>query len=756
MSESIRTPHLLAGLRPEPLASYLAGLGLIRLLGEQADPGASAVWTNGGLVIATTVTDLADWLVDEYVPTPVLSPWNNGSGFGLKDKEPKRTLDALRAHPSPRLEPLRAAIPVAQDVSKKARNEDWITDGSKPGNKGRAVQEFRNWCPDALLPWIDATVVLVGDDPIFPPLIGTGGNDGRLDFSTNFHQRLLDVLDVSDKGRARSLASARDLLTGAETQPLADAAIGQFDPGAAGGPGSSPFGAAGSRVNPWGYVLMVEGALLFAASAVRRNEHSGGRAAIPFTVYASPDGSDSGAEAEDSRGEIWVPVWQTSFTFAEIRQIFSEARASWRGRPARRAVEFYAATRTLGVARGVDEFVRYGLHRRNGLAYAAVPIDRVEVQANTNVRLVASLEDWPARVRSDPSSGIQTALRQFEAAQVEYARKGKPIELARMLASLTSLEQAVSRSTRTKDNVPVRRPPGAQPYLDVLAQDEPPEMRVAVGIASCATLSGPDPARIPARTMRQILLSVDPPGPAEQARSAGRWRDTPLVAGLGVRPLDRVLADVLAWRSRTAADEPRKEGESFRGVPTFRRGIPVPAADLHAFARGHLDEAMLDLWLRACLALEWRGVQRKWSASDEPLGMPVPTLGLLHPFARGLAPGRGESDAAKLGLRSDWANRLAAGQVPAVHNEAVARLRQAGWLAVPYPPVTTAVQTLTDRNGFLIAGALVPRCTDDWKVLSTLATRARADDKDGGEQELAASDLDAAQTDSSVLPAPAM
>ena len=91
-----------------------------------------------------------------------------------------------------------------------------------------------------------------------------------------------------------------------------------------------------------------------------------------------------------------------------------------------------------------------------------------------------------------------------------------------------------------------------------------------------------------------------------------------------------------------------------------------------------------------------------------------------------------------------------------MHNEAVARLRQAGWLAVPYPPATTAVQTWTDCNGFLIAGALVPRCTDDWKVLSTLATRARADDKDGGEQELAASDLDAAQTDSSVLPVPAM
>ena len=742
MSEAAVIRHVLPGLRPDPLASYLAGIGLIRLLGEQADAAAAAAWTDDGLAISTTVGDLATWLADEYIPTPVLSPWNNGSGFGAKDKEPKRTLDALRAHPSPRLEHLRAAIPVAERVSKEARDKGWLGDSPKSGDKGRAVQEFRNWCPDVLLPWIDATVVLGGEEPIFPPLLGTGGNDGRLDFSTNFHQRLLDVLDVTDKGRARSLASAQDLLTGTETQPLADAAVGQFDPGAAGGPGSSPFGAAGSRVNPWGYVLLVEGTLLFAASTVRRHEHGGGRAAIPFTVYSSPDGSATGAEGEESRGEIWVPVWRTPFTLAEIRQLFGEARASWRGHPARRAVEFYAATRTLGVARGVDEFVRYGLHRRNGLAYAATPVDRFDVRSNSNVRLVASVEDWPARLRSDLSSGIQMAMRQFEAAHLKYARNGQAIDLARMLASLTTLEQVVGRSSRTRDNVAVRRPPSAQPFLDVLAAKESSELRIAVGLASCATVPGPDPARTPARTMRRILLPVDPPGPGEQARSAGRWRDTPLVAGLGVRPLGRVLADVLAWRSRTAGDEP--DQEAFRGVPTFRRGIPVPAMDLHAFARGQLDEAELDLWLRACLALDWRGVQRKWSASDTSPGAPVPTLGLLHPFARGLAMDRGESGTAKLGLRPDWANRLAAGQIPAVHNEAVARLRQAGWLAVPYPPCIAAGKALTDPDGSRLAAALVPRCSNDETVLLMLAIRARTDDRDGGEQEPPTSDVDAA------------
>jgi CRISPR-associated protein Csx17 len=153
-----------------------------------------------------------------------------------------------------------------------------------------------------------AAVVLAGNDTFFPPLLGTGGNDGRLDFSTNFHQRLLDVIGMSDKDRARSLAMAPDLIDGTEDEQPADAAIGQFDPAGAGGPGSSRFGAAGSLVNPWGYVLFVEGALLFAASATRRNQHAAGRAAMPFTVQGSPDGSASGAAGEESRGEVWTPV----------------------------------------------------------------------------------------------------------------------------------------------------------------------------------------------------------------------------------------------------------------------------------------------------------------------------------------------------------------------------------------------------------------------------------------------------------------
>jgi CRISPR-associated protein Csx17 len=719
------TRHLLPGLRPEPLASYLAGLGLIRVLAEQADEGAAAAWTPDGLAITTVLPDLPLWLAEEYRPMPVLSPWNGGSGFGAKDKEPLRRLDVIRASSEPRLADLRAAIGAADRVVAKAREKGWITDAGV-ANKAAVVLEFRNQCPDELLPWIDAAIVLADGDTFFPPILGTGGNDGRLEFSTNFHQQLIDLIcATSEKERAQALTAARDLLDGTQKTPVSDVPIGQFDPGSAGGPGSSRFGAAGSLANPWSYVLVVEGAALFAASAARRNQHAAGRAAMPFTVSPSPEGSTSGAKGEESRGEVWTPVWRTPFTLAEIKQLFAEARASWRGRPARRAVDFYAATRTLGVTRGIDEFTRYGLQRRNGLAFAAVPLDRVVVRERPAVQLSAKIEDWVARVGGgEASRAVSGAQRDFQAAHLGFARDGDAQSLAAMLAALTTLEMAVGRSGRAKDAVPVRFAPRADDgFLDVLSQLAAPEFRVAVGIASCATW----PAEGPARTMRQILLPVDPAGPGSQPR----WRDAPLVPGFGARPLTDVLADVLVWRSRTAAAE--HNAKSFRGAPTFPSGVPVPPADLHALAAGQLNIADLDLYLRACLALNWRSARPDWRAALPDV--PVSTLALLHPLAVGFRQGnpRDVPDNERVpALEPGWATRLAAGQtgqVQSVHREAADRLRQAGdWTAAPAPPD----YAIPSRAGVRIAAALVPRCLNPRAALRMIAF---GPDADGGTGE---------------------
>lgn len=195
----------LVGLRDTPLGSYLGAVGLLSVLGRQADPDATLRWAGDTPVLGTSIDDVPTWLAAEYRPSVVLSPWNHGSGYGPKDTNQRAYLDELLAMPTERMRSWREVHSVAAPLAERSRVEAW--------DKQRLVRELRNRVPEELLGWIDAAVVLTRTDLKFPPLLGSGGNDGRLDFSSNFHQRLLDVLPAA--GRTPSIRWASDLLNGA-------------------------------------------------------------------------------------------------------------------------------------------------------------------------------------------------------------------------------------------------------------------------------------------------------------------------------------------------------------------------------------------------------------------------------------------------------------------------------------------------------------------------------------------------------------
>jgi len=47
--------HDLTGCAPVPLASYLSGLGILRLVGQQADPQARGWWEHDTFRLATAL-----------------------------------------------------------------------------------------------------------------------------------------------------------------------------------------------------------------------------------------------------------------------------------------------------------------------------------------------------------------------------------------------------------------------------------------------------------------------------------------------------------------------------------------------------------------------------------------------------------------------------------------------------------------------------------------------------------------------------
>lgn len=576
----------LEGCTAEPLAGYLKSIGLLRIIAAQADPGVRARWSGDTFVVDTTMSlaDLIDFVVTRYVPTPIITPWNGGSGFGRDDATKSKTafeaVAMLRASRDPRLATYRSTIDAAFRLTAQ--------DGWNDLDKVEQVSLCRGTLPDEAVDWIDAAVVITTNSRSFPPLLGTGGNDGRLDFGSNFMQRVGDVLGVATKVRpaAELAALVRDALTGSSAGRLDLAAIGQFDPAAAGGPGSSGSGSADSLANPWDFMLLFEGAIAFASGVSRRFGASSSRSAMPFMVegVAAAYGS---AASENSRGEFWAPLWRTKATAGEVLRLVAEGRAEYKGHQARNAVDVSRALASLGVDRGIDEFVRYGFLERNGLSTFCVPVGRLRVRERQRVGVLGDLDWWINQVRwaSPLPAAASQLLRAIDGHNVRISQTDGPAELQELLFDVSQLERLVGRSRALREKAPRLESLKASDWVSLL-DDGTPEFEIAVALASFR--------RPGERTgwLRRLLTDE-------------RWEGrAPAVVGFGQRPLNVVLTDCLAQVSmRSEAPEAGDPRGSWCGPC---EATWASSRAFFQFSTGQCDSDRVFRLLSGLLLLDWR------------------------------------------------------------------------------------------------------------------------------------------------------
>ena len=378
----------LEGCRATPLASYLKALGILRLVsspsnhtsGRAADDKARGGWENGCFHLATRLEPdaLLRFFLDDYAPSAIIAPWNGGSGFYPKDN--KEGIKPLTETAAPRFGAIAAGIAVAAD---EVRRKGW-TASPKDAAKADLIAALRGRLPDSALPWLDAAVALSSGRLSFPQLLGTGGNDGRLDFTNTFMRRLVagdGLFDAATGAPApRGERLLRAALGAAPAQGLSSYPTGQFAPGAAGGPNATSAGYDGTpHTNPWDFVLALEGAVLFAGGATRRHQGAPETgASFPFTVRTTAAGwgglVDVDADRENVRAEFWAPLWRRPAGSDELARLLKEGRATLGRRTARDGLDFARAAATLGTSRGITAFQRYGFAKRQGNMYLAAPL----------------------------------------------------------------------------------------------------------------------------------------------------------------------------------------------------------------------------------------------------------------------------------------------------------------------------------------------------------------------------------------------
>lgn len=651
----IRLP--LQGCHPEPLASYLKSLAVLRLVAEQKDADARGFWKDDVFHLESGLAedDLVHFFLDEYSPTPIVAPWNGGSGFYEGDQmegidaiaasshhrftayresiklilqwnelPPRdeslfdllRRLDAEVARKKGKASAIRNAAQAIRaatqsadagrltirdmegrsDIPKslvraatKARteaNKAWRTD-----RKHAIVQACRDRLPDRAVEWVDTAIGLSGEGNLrFPPLLGSGGNEGNLDYTNGFMRRLSTLLLGSEADAASLL---RNAIFGFAASGLVSESVGQFDPGRAGGFNQGP-GIEHKNVptNPWTFVLALEGSLPWAATLVRRQ--GAGGSSSPFTVQTRAVGFVSASEADSakSRPEVWAPLWRNPVSYQELRAFLSEGRAEVGGRRARNAIEFAEAAASLGVDRGVKEFVRYGLLKRRGDSYIALPAGRFSVTARSEADLVRQLEPALRRLdrflrafpNGEPPPQFSSAHRVIDERVHEVLARGGPGSVKSLVAALGRMEQLIAERERSRTPKLDQPLGGLRPDWLTGANDGSPEARIAAALASIGPTGKVGPLR----------ANLSPVDPSRSYRWAEHGQQT---AWLG-SSLPARLAGLLTRRMMDA------ERLDCRRNP-LASALPLHLGDVVAFLEGTVDEDLIEDLLFGFTLVDW-------------------------------------------------------------------------------------------------------------------------------------------------------
>ena len=305
----------LNGCESTPLLAYLKALGIFRLVaspannvgGTAADPNVCGCWANGHFLLRSRLDNemLLKFFLEDYMPSPIIAPWNGGSGFYPKDT--KEGLEPLtRPKVDGRFLPIQEAIKIATEEIDN-RN---LTSRPEDTDKVNLINALRNRYPASALRWLDAVVSFSNDRMSFPPLLGTGGNDGRLDFTNNFMQRLVSKKTglfnaVTGKPSSHSLKFLGASLFGDASQGMHKAPVGQFSPNGVGGPNSTSAGYKGdSLLNPWDFVFMLEGSIMFAGATTRRHQSTHrSSASFPFMVRTVGAGYEGSSDADERNSQ---------------------------------------------------------------------------------------------------------------------------------------------------------------------------------------------------------------------------------------------------------------------------------------------------------------------------------------------------------------------------------------------------------------------------------------------------------------------
>lgn len=610
--------HDLIGCMTTPMSNYLKAMGVLRLLTEQADREAAGFWEDSHFVILTTLdrAQLLDFFCTEYSPTPIVDPWNRGSGFYPKDN--KLALKRIADSRDARFSQYREVISRISCWTGVSFTKEFIGDKK---NKQLLLAKSRSSLPAPALDWLDVAYVLREKKQVFTPAFGTGGNEGRLEMSNNFMKQIVELFLKKDALPVRGLLESS--LFNTLSDGLKESSIGQLNPGRAGGYNQGMgIEQKDFKINPWDFVLMMEGAAVLSGNAVRRYPTPDRSwSTLPFTVRYSDVGYSSASPGEKGFYETWLPTWRQPATWAEIRYLFGEGRSVIGRRAARNGLEFSRSVGMLGTDRGLSAFQRNIFLKRRGDSYVALPAGRINVRYEPRLEIINELDpllsqvDYFLREFKPVPASYASLQRSVQGAIYEACRDATWENFIRLLRSLGRLENLLSSRDRSLDPALKRPLFGLSPRWLSVCDDGSAEVRIAGSISSIRSTGD-------VGTIRSVMSGTEPHVPNAWSRNGSRhWQGSNLPERLGGVLLRRLVE----------AEQHRETEFPLEAL------VQISAQDVMPFLYGETDDEKIEELLWAFTLIDWRKAGLKkiagsWNTprSEDTLSRSWCLLKLLH------------------------------------------------------------------------------------------------------------------------------
>jgi CRISPR-associated protein Csx17 len=653
------TIHHLYGCTPTPLANYLKALGILRLVSEQADPSARGAWRDEHFVLATKLTEseLETFFLERYAPTPILGPWAARAGF-FKVEKAKCAMDKILLSDNKRFDGLKEGI----SACRRLLEQHHVTEKAQDDEKIDLLFWCRRELPRTMMQWLDACYVLRADMAdarrCFPPIMGTGANEGSGSYVSNFIQAIeMTLLDrLCDQHLLRSLIKQPN------TGISKSVSLGQFVPDS------------DDQGNPWDLLLCLEGIPLLSSSITRISQQGFDRTdtASPFSTRGASAGHQSSGD-DEMRGEQWFPLWDRWASLTDVRCLFLTGRAQVKSRNAHTSVDFARSIARTGVTHGVTAFERYGYYNRNNIKYYfAVPLGRWKVTTQPNQELLADIDAWlnrfqkAAREKGAPNRLAMLNKRLTDAVMAVTSQGSDPLRWQDILLALAEIEACMASGSGISAGILSSLRPG---WLKA-ADDRSPEIRLALALAAQYGI-------------RNHWLPLDPYGKRLATTDEGkRLAKDPRVVCFG-RDL---VSDALALVNRRIVEAAQDGGGNLNMTPV-NGALTADLRDIASFLQGGLNHGKIMRLARAFMMLDLSALREAPRCLQPPAlsGAPVDDAFTMIRFCllpKHCVTGREW----KIPLKAEIYRRLSSGDQPTAMRLAVQHLRAHGFV----PPLQIA------------------------------------------------------------------